>query len=170
MLLPSGNIAGISRRSRLPAMAMDDRWGRPGSTRALEVTGSAANGWHPHLHVLLYFGEQLTVEQVVKLTEVIYAAYRRGLERRGFSVARTATRTPSGHDPVGAEYCVTLRDLGVFVDEAAEPVPPQNADTSPAAGGSYVRRAGSGAASGAADGRCSDRHTRPGPAAGAVRR
>lgn len=65
---------------------MDDRWGRLGSTRALEVTRSAGNGWHPHLHVLLYFGEQLTAEQVVELTEVIYAAYRRGLERRGFSV------------------------------------------------------------------------------------
>jgi hypothetical protein len=74
-------------------MAMDDRWGRLGSTRALEVTRSAGNGWHPHLHVLLYFGEQLPAEQVVELTEVIYAAYRRGLERRGFSVARTATRT-----------------------------------------------------------------------------
>jgi hypothetical protein len=60
----------------------------------LEVTRSAANGWHPHFHVLLYFGEQRTAEQVVELTEVIYAAYRRGLERRGFSVARTATRTP----------------------------------------------------------------------------
>jgi hypothetical protein len=25
-------------------------------------------------------------------------------------------------NPVSAEYCVTLRDLGVFVEEAAEPV------------------------------------------------
>jgi hypothetical protein len=31
--------------------------------------------------------------------------------------------------PVGAEYSVTLCDLGVFVDQAAEPVPPQNSDT-----------------------------------------
>ena len=30
---------------------------------------------------------------------------------------------------VGAEYCVTSCDLGVFVDQAAEPVPPQNPDT-----------------------------------------
>ena len=28
---------------------------------------------------------------------------------------------------VGAEYCVTSCDLGVFVDEAAEPIPPENA-------------------------------------------
>ena len=28
---------------------------------------------------------------------------------------------------VGAEYCVTSCDLGVFVDEAAEPVPSENA-------------------------------------------
>jgi len=30
---------------------------------------------------------------------------------------------------VGAEYCVTSCDLGIFVDQAAEPVPPQNPDT-----------------------------------------
>ena len=30
---------------------------------------------------------------------------------------------------VGAGNCVTSCDLGVFVDQAAEPVPPQNADT-----------------------------------------
>jgi hypothetical protein len=30
---------------------------------------------------------------------------------------------------VGAEYCVTSCDLGVFVDKAAEPVSPQNPDT-----------------------------------------
>lgn len=31
--------------------------------------------------------------------------------------------------PVGAEYCVTSCDLGIFVDQAAEPVAPQNPDT-----------------------------------------
>ena len=30
---------------------------------------------------------------------------------------------------MGAEYYVTSCDLGVFVDQAAEPVPPQNPDT-----------------------------------------
>jgi hypothetical protein len=30
---------------------------------------------------------------------------------------------------VGAEYCVTSCNLGIFVDQAAEPVPPQNPDT-----------------------------------------
>jgi len=30
--------------------------------------------------------------------------------------------------PVSAEYCVTSCDLGVFVDEAADPVSPQNPD------------------------------------------
>ena len=31
--------------------------------------------------------------------------------------------------PVGAGNCVTLCDLGVFVDQAAEPVPPQHPDS-----------------------------------------
>jgi len=30
---------------------------------------------------------------------------------------------------VGAEYRVTSCDLGIFVNQAAEPVPPQNPDT-----------------------------------------
>src|SRR5215470_17881783 len=30
--------------------------------------------------------------------------------------------------PVGAEYRVTLCDLGIFADQAAEPVPPQDPD------------------------------------------
>jgi hypothetical protein len=34
-----------------------------------------------------------------------------------------------GYDPVGAGNGVTLCDLGVFVDQAAEPVPAQNART-----------------------------------------
>ena len=39
----------------------------------------------------------------------------------------TSTRRRPGR-PVGAEYPVTLCDLGIFADQAAEPVPPQDPD------------------------------------------
>jgi hypothetical protein len=39
---------------------------------------------------------------------------------------RTATLSAenASDKPVGAENRVTLRDLGIFVDQAAEPIPP----------------------------------------------
>ena len=42
---------------------------------------------------------------------------------------------------MSAEYCVTSCDLGVFVDQAAEPVPPQNPDAC-ACGGSTLASGG----------------------------
>jgi hypothetical protein len=38
-----------------------------------------------------------------------------------------APRSPRGH-PAGAENCVTLCDLGILADQAAEPVPAENPD------------------------------------------
>jgi hypothetical protein len=40
-----------------------------------------------------------------------------------------ARRLPGMLAPVGAENTVTLCDLGIFMDQAAEPVPAQNAHT-----------------------------------------
>jgi hypothetical protein len=64
-------------------------------------------------------------------------------------------------DHVGAEYCVTLCDLGIFADQAAEPIPAQNAHTGlfhrrmglPAGGVLLQRPVRPGES-------CSDRHTR----------
>src|ERR1700758_1527736 len=47
-------------------------------------------------------------------------------------LSRSAPIRPSGSpdrpNPVGAEYLVTLRDLGILADQAAEPVPAQNSN------------------------------------------
>ena len=53
---------------------------------------------------------------------------------RGFCTARRENK------PVGAEILSPSCDLGVFVDQAAEPVPPQNPDLSP--GAWYAPRSG----------------------------
>jgi hypothetical protein len=49
--------------------------------------------------------------------------------------------------PVGAEYSVALCDLGIFVDQAAEPVPPQDPDILAHSGRRLARWAGLGTAS-----------------------
>jgi hypothetical protein len=50
-------------------------------------------------------------------------------KRSPCAAGRAREPPPAGPCAVSAEYCVTLCDLGVFVDQAAEPVPPQNPDT-----------------------------------------
>jgi hypothetical protein len=63
-----------------------------------------------------------------------------------------------GRQPCGRRTCATVCNLDVLVVEVGEPVPAPNPDTCVWCGRiPGVRRAGSGAASGAADGRCSDR-------------
>jgi hypothetical protein len=58
------------------------------------------------------------------------------------SLTRPAVRgQQDGPDPVGAENYVTLRGLGVLVNQAAQPVPAQNLDTW-ACGSGYGRPVG----------------------------
>jgi hypothetical protein len=52
----------------------------------------------------------------------------RGLDTTATPSRRTAA-TRKRRSRVGAEYPVTLCDLGIFMDEAAEPVPSQDPDT-----------------------------------------
>jgi hypothetical protein len=57
------------------------------------------------------------------LSDFPYIARR--IDQQKIIVSVTATWP----DPVGAENHVTLCYLGIFVDQATEPVPAQNADT-----------------------------------------
>jgi hypothetical protein len=47
---------------------------------------------------------------------------------RGPGATETACRARTRYEPVGAENYVTSCDLGIFVDQATEPVAPQHAD------------------------------------------
>jgi hypothetical protein len=49
-------------------------------------------------------------------------------ERRTDRIARVVLTACEAFDnyPVGAGNCVTLCDLGIFVDQAAEPIPPKD--------------------------------------------
>jgi hypothetical protein len=59
------------------------------------------------------------------MTELTQAAQRMAAD--GASASHTTRRYERGN-PVGAENRVTLCDPGIFMDQAAEPVPAQNPD------------------------------------------
>lgn len=51
--------------------------------RALECTWGEVNGWHPHLHVLLFLPGQLDTETAIRLRQMIYARYVAGVAADG---------------------------------------------------------------------------------------
>ncbi len=59
-------------------------YGLIGHVRAMEVT-YGANGWHPHLHVLLLFDGPVTPEQIEQLREKLAARWIAGAERLGLT-------------------------------------------------------------------------------------
>jgi hypothetical protein len=66
---------------------IDKEYERYGFTRALEVTWGEKNGWHPHLHVLLYLRKRIDEMDCQRLCGRIFDVYKRGLEQAGRSCA-----------------------------------------------------------------------------------
>ena len=62
------------------------------------------------------------------------ARWGEGLARAPVEVIDERKGCPRRNRSVGAEYCVTSCDQGVFMDQAAEPVPAQNAHPGRVAG------------------------------------
>jgi hypothetical protein len=60
------------------------RLGYIGLVRALEVTWSEANGWHPHPHAVLLFDRPLTADELVDLDEWTRGRWAAVVERKGF--------------------------------------------------------------------------------------
>lgn len=52
-----------------------------GSVRALEVTHGSANGWHPHLHVLVFLAAEVDLE---RFTPVLLSQWAKVTKRHGF--------------------------------------------------------------------------------------
>lgn len=51
------------------------RLGLRGFVRALEITWSPRNGWHPHVHVLWFTAAPLTAAQLLEVGDVVHAAW-----------------------------------------------------------------------------------------------
>jgi hypothetical protein len=60
------------------------RLGYMGAIRAIEITRSWRNGWHPHLHVLIVFERPLTQPERLDLHQWVFARWQNHLQHKGF--------------------------------------------------------------------------------------
>jgi hypothetical protein len=74
---------GVSRAWR----RLDAEHGRLGFCRAFEATWGQANGWHPHLHVLLFLDREVDELGAAEIAATLYRTYRAGLARAGFDAS-----------------------------------------------------------------------------------
>jgi hypothetical protein len=86
-------------------MMLVEGWGLVGDIRAVEVTWSIRNGWHPHLHVLWFTSCPLGVEDVASLQEDFS-------ERWGAMLAREGLHASEGH---GCRVQVTYGAVADYV-------------------------------------------------------
>lgn len=86
------------------ALWMRDRetLGIAGFSRSLEVLHSARNGWHPHLHSLLFAGPDVAQADVDRLEDRLYRRWDSSLMRAGYSslpIAQKVILLTPGTDP-----------------------------------------------------------------------
>ena len=63
--------------------SMKNNAGFVGSIRALEVT-HGANGWHPHLHVVILFKQGVNQKLIDRFSGLLFQRWARAIERSGF--------------------------------------------------------------------------------------
>jgi hypothetical protein len=88
-------------------VALVEGWGLVGDIRAVEVTWSVQNGWHPHLHVLWFTQCPLGPEDVASLEEDFSARWRVVLAREGLRAS-------------GAHGCRVQATYGAVADYVAK--------------------------------------------------
>lgn len=102
--------------------SLDQAHGREGFTRGAEATWGKANGWHPHLHVLLFLAGEVGPAEAQTIADTLFGTYRAALVRRGFAVGR--------EHGVRAEVATTRRDaetvLARYVSKIASEVTRQD--------------------------------------------
>lgn len=82
-------------------------WGNPGYIRALDFT-HGANGWHPHLHVLLFLPEPLDDDQLDLLERDLYVPWSQWSVERGHGL-------PSRRHGVRVDAVRTRPELGGYI-------------------------------------------------------
>lgn len=89
-----------------------DDYGITGAIRALEVT-HGANGWHPHLHVLLFLEAELDQADVDHLETELYDRWVAGVTSFGY-------RQPTRRNGIDVERVGSIDALGDYLTELAE--------------------------------------------------
>lgn len=92
-------------------------YGLAGYARAVEVTWGR-NGWHPHLHVLLFLAADTTASDVAALHSGMFARWQRALSRSGrvaLAAAQDAHLVTGPADEALAEYLTKSTDRAGMV-------------------------------------------------------
>ena len=60
-----------------------ERYGFLGAARVVDVT-HGCNGYHPHIHAILYFDRKLTEEEMGEVYEILYGKWAKEIEKAGY--------------------------------------------------------------------------------------
>lgn len=96
-----------------PWVRKRDRYGIRGRIRATEVTWGEANGWHPHLHLLLFLDAPLALGDLDQLQAWLY-------ERWSSMVARRGLGSVTREHGVRLEEVRSGEDVGQYVAKVQE--------------------------------------------------
>jgi hypothetical protein len=78
-----------------------------GTIRSMEVT-HGANGWHPHLHVLIYVDGKMDALQLATLVLYLRDRWRRFITEAGY-------RAPSDEHGVQVDRCLSAAEAGLYI-------------------------------------------------------
>jgi Replication protein len=94
------------------------RWrnapGLRGAVKTTEITDGFPNGWHPHVHALVFFDQVLTADQLADFSAYVTQSWSRSMEQvgravNGHGVRVQRIRLVAGRADVG-EYLAKVQD------------------------------------------------------------
>jgi hypothetical protein len=88
-----------------------DRVGVAGTIRSMEVT-HGANGWHPHLHVLVFLDGDPDAEKLADLAVYVRRVWARQITACGF-------RVPNAHG-VDIQRCRSAAEAGLYISKTQD--------------------------------------------------
>lgn len=101
-----------------PWLRLKERVPVVGQIRSIEVT-SGPNGWHPHIHALLFIDGQADAAQLAAVGIHVRAKWRRFITRAGY-------RPPSELHGVKIDVCTSAAEAGLYVAKTQDGRSPGN--------------------------------------------
>lgn len=89
-----------------------------GISRALEVTYSLSNGFHPHIHVLHFFEKPLSLEEQNLLFETLFSMWTKSLLKNGF---KAPSREAFGCKTIASDK-KTIADVSAYFSKVESDV------------------------------------------------
>ena len=95
------------------------RWGVDATIRALEVTWSRNNGWHPHLHIFLRFDRNMHSADLAKANEEIARLWQQSCRRVRTKAAIEKEIEPTPYERFGEAWVPDLK-VGALLNEGSK--------------------------------------------------